>query len=47
MISTKSQAPNPKQMPMTKIRNPKQNRFGHLKLEFGVYLGFGICDLGF
>jgi hypothetical protein len=21
--------------------------FSHLKLEFGAYLGFGICDLGF
>jgi hypothetical protein len=20
---------------------------GHLKLKFGAYLGFGICDLGF
>jgi hypothetical protein len=24
-----------------------ENGFGHLKLEFGAYLGFGICDLGF
>jgi hypothetical protein len=32
---------------MTQIRNFKQNRFGHLKLRFGAYLGFGICDLGF
>jgi hypothetical protein len=27
--------------------NSKQSLFGHLKLEFGAYLGFGICDLGF
>jgi len=32
-----------------KFQSPKfeKNLFGHLKLEFGVYLGFGICDLGF
>jgi hypothetical protein len=41
------------QIPSTKFQinsnhpNPKQNLFGHLKLEFGSYLGFGICDLGF
>ncbi len=29
---------------MTKIRNPKQNRFGHLKLEFRAYLEFVIWD---
>ena len=29
---------------MTKIPN---NLFGHSKLEFGAYLGFGICDLEF
>jgi hypothetical protein len=42
--STKSQAPNNKQIPMIQIPNFKQNLFGHLKLEFGAYLGFGICD---
>jgi len=41
------EAPNNKQIPTVQIRNLKQNRFGHLKLEFGAYLGFGICDLGF
>jgi hypothetical protein len=30
---------------MVKIRNLKQNRFGHLELGLGIYLGFGICDL--
>jgi hypothetical protein len=30
---------------MTKIRNSKQTCFGHLDLELGAYLGFGICDL--
>ena len=41
------------QIPSTKFQinpnypNSKQILFGHLKLEFGVYLGFGICDLGF
>jgi hypothetical protein len=45
--STKSQAQNNKQIPMIQIPNFKQNLFGHLKLEFGAYLGFGICDLGF
>jgi hypothetical protein len=32
---------------MIEIRNPKQNRFGHLILEFGIYLGFEICNLEF
>jgi hypothetical protein len=32
---------------MNKIQNFKQNRFDHLKLEFGIYLGFGIWVLGF
>jgi len=27
--------------------NSKEDLFGYLKLEFGDYLGFGICDLGF
>jgi hypothetical protein len=41
------------QIPSTKFQinlnysNSKQNLLGHLKLEFGAYLGFGICDLGF
>ena len=29
------------------IWDPKQNLFGHLKLELGAYLGFGICHLEF
>ena len=29
------------------IPNPKQIGFDHLKLKFGAYLKFGICDLGF
>jgi len=28
-------------------RNSKQFFFGHLKLDFGAYLGFGICHLEF
>jgi hypothetical protein len=40
--STKFQAPNNKQIQMTQIQNSKQNRFGNLKLEIGVYLGFEI-----
>jgi len=35
---------------MAKIQNPKPNDkvvFGHLKLEFEIYLGFEIWDLGF
>ena len=32
---------------MNKIRNFKQNRFGHLEWVVGIYLGFGIWDLGF
>jgi hypothetical protein len=46
-ISTRSQVPNFRQIPMFKILNLKQDRFGHLELKFGAYLGFGICDLGF
>jgi phosphate transport system substrate-binding protein len=45
--STKSQTPNPKQAPMPKISNSKQNRFGHWNFGFGIYLGFGIWRLGF
>jgi len=30
-----------------KHRNPEQRLMVHLKLEFGAYLGFVICDLGF
>ena len=44
-LSANFRAPNPKQIPITKIRNPKRNRFGHLR--FGDYLEFGICDLEF
>jgi hypothetical protein len=36
--SNKSQAPDNKQVPMTEIQKSKQNRFGHLELEFGIYL---------
>jgi hypothetical protein len=32
---------------MTKIQNSKQCLLGHLKLEFGNYLGFVIWSLGF
>jgi phosphate transport system substrate-binding protein len=32
---------------MSKISNSKQNRFGHLKLQFGNCLGLGIWKLGF
>jgi hypothetical protein len=28
---------------MKKIQNSKQNRFDHLGLKIGIYLGFGIC----
>ncbi len=46
-LSTKSQAPNSKQIPMTQIINFNQNRFGHLELKLGTYLGFVIWKLGF
>jgi hypothetical protein len=46
-ISTKSQAPNNKQIPMAQIRNFKEICFGHLKLGLGAYLGFEICNLEF
>jgi len=32
---------------MSKIRNSKRNRFGHLTLVFRNFLGFGIWNLGF
>jgi hypothetical protein len=32
---------------MTKFQIHKQIRFGHLKLGIGIYLGFGIWNLGF
>jgi hypothetical protein len=32
---------------MSKIQNFKQNSLGHLGLEIGIYLGFGICHLEF
>jgi len=38
MKSTKSQAPNNKQIPITEIPKSKQNPFGHSELEFGAYL---------
>jgi hypothetical protein len=31
---------------MIKISNFKRNSFGHSNLELGIYLGFGICNLG-
>jgi phosphate transport system substrate-binding protein len=46
MISIKSHAPNSKETPMFKISNSKQNLFGHLKLEFGIWnLGFLVLGL--
>jgi phosphate transport system substrate-binding protein len=45
--STKSQAPNIKQIPMVKTPNSKQNCFNHWTLGFGHYLGFEIWRLGF
>jgi hypothetical protein len=38
---------NSKQAPMTEIQNSKQKGLGHWRLEFGLYLGFGIWDLAF
>jgi hypothetical protein len=32
---------------MTEIQNTKENRFGHLVLKFGIYLGFVIWSLEF
>ena len=47
ITSTKFQAPNNKQIPITEIRKSKQDRFDHLNLELGDYLGFGFWDLEF
>ena len=35
---------------MDKIQNPEiklKGLFGHLKLELGIYLGFGVWNFGF
>jgi hypothetical protein len=42
-------APNAKHQISNKSQLPKfeTKSVDHLKLEFGAYLGFGICDLGF
>jgi hypothetical protein len=32
---------------MTKIRDIKQDHSDHMKLELGIYLGFGFWNLGF
>jgi hypothetical protein len=32
---------------MSKIQNPKGKGLSHLKLEFEIYLEFGVCDLEF
>jgi len=32
---------------MGKIQNSRQNLLGHLELEIGIYLGFGICQSEF
>ncbi len=43
------EAPNPNHQIPNKFQSPKfeTNSLGDLKLEFGAYLGFGNCDLGF
>jgi hypothetical protein len=44
------EAPNPKHQIPNKFQSPKfetRSVFGHLKLGFGAYLGFDICDLEF
>jgi hypothetical protein len=32
---------------MNEIPKSRPNLFGYWKLELGIYLGFGICDLKF
>jgi hypothetical protein len=43
------EAPNSKHQISNKFQPSKfeTKPLGYLKLEFGAYLGFGICDLGF
>ena len=41
----KLQAPNYKQIPITKIQNSKQKSFDYLRI--GILNLFGICNLGF
>ncbi len=45
--SSKSQSPNLKQIPISKIQNLKKNHFGHSELVLGAYLGFVIWNLTF
>ena len=47
LLSTKFQAPKPKQIAMTKIRNSKQNRFGDLGIDPWSLFGIWNCHLGF
>jgi hypothetical protein len=43
------EAPNPKHQIPNKLQSPKfeTNFVGSFEIEFGAYLGFGICDLEF
>ena len=43
----KHQIPSDKSQIDSNYPNSKQNLFGHLRLELGVYLGFGNWNLGF
>jgi hypothetical protein len=45
MKSTKLQAPNNKQISISKIPNSKQNHFGHWNLEIVWDLEFGNWNL--
>jgi hypothetical protein len=46
-----AEAPNYKHQITNKFQRSKfqtkKKRFGHLKLKLGIYLGFGIWNLGF
>jgi hypothetical protein len=46
MLEENSQI-RPCRNPMSQIRSLKRSRLGHLRLVFGIYLGFGIWSLGF
>jgi hypothetical protein len=43
----REEEPNAKSIPMNEIQNSKPLSFGHWKLVFGFYLGFGFSNLEF
>ncbi len=46
-LSTKSEAPNSRQAPVSQISGSRKDDLDYLRLKFGNYLEFGIWRLGF